>query len=89
MKISIALALLLLSAQSVIAATATIKTDRNSVDAACSSEGQIAKCGNDVVGPLLFKCIQDHKAANEKIFKISTGCKSAIDKLQADKKAQK
>ena len=89
MKISITLTLLLLSAQSVFAATATIKTDRNTVDAACANESQVAKCGNDVVGKLLFKCIQDYKAANEKTFQISSGCSTAIEKLHSDKKAAK
>ena len=87
MKTILTLTLLLTCSHSAFALDATINNDRNSVDASCSNEGQVAGCGNDVVGKLLFKCINTYKKAHKKTFQISSGCKSAIKKLHADKKA--
>ena len=84
---------LVASSASVFAAdtapSTTVTNDRNTVDKSCSNEGKVAKCGNDVVGKALFDCIGAYKKANPDTFKISSACKTAIDKLHADKKAGK
>lgn len=65
-----------------------LKTDREAVNNACSAESKSASCSDEKVGTGLLKCI--HKYHQEhKDFKLSDGCKSAIEKLKEDKKQVK
>ena len=89
MKILFALTLVLTNFHTAFAADAKTQNAKNTVDASCSHEQEIAHCGNDVVGELLFTCIEDYQKANAKTFKVSSGCKMAIKKLHSIKKTKK
>ena len=62
-----------------------LKADRESVNNACSSESSKAGCGSEKVGTGLLRCIHAYKKAHKDDFKISDGCKSALEKLRADR----
>jgi hypothetical protein len=66
----------------------TIHADAQAIDSACTAESTTAKCGSDKVGTGLLKCIHAYKVANP-TFKVSAGCKTAMQQLHADKKAGK
>lgn len=63
--------------------------DAQAIDQACSAEGQTAGCGSEQVGTGLLKCIHAYKKAHKKDFKLSSGCKAAIQKARADRKGKK
>jgi len=69
-------------------ATNTKTADKQAVDSACTAEATAAGCGSEQVGSGLLKCIGAYKKAN-KGFKLSPGCKAAIDKLKTDRAAKK
>ncbi|MGZ3703582.1 MAG: hypothetical protein ACXWSD_17625, partial [Bdellovibrionota bacterium] len=56
---------------------------------ACTAEAQTAGCGSEQVGTGLLKCIHAYKKAHKKDFKLSDGCKAALQKEHADMKAKK
>ena len=62
-----------------------LKNDREAINNACTSEATTAGCGSEKVGTGLLKCIHAYKQAHKKDFKVSDGCKSAMQKLHADK----
>lgn len=63
--------------------------DALAIDQACTAEAQTAGCGSEQVGTGLLKCIGAYKKANKKNFKISDGCKAAMQKARADRKTKK
>lgn len=65
-----------------------LKADREAVNNACKTEGTTAGCGDQKVGTGLLKCIHKYKKAHREEFKISEGCKSAMQELHKDKKAK-
>jgi hypothetical protein len=67
---------------SVFAADAAMTADAQALNTACASEAQTAGCGSDKVG----KCIHEYKEKNPS-FKVSDGCRDAMKKMHADKKA--
>lgn len=62
----------------------TLKTDRDAVNSSCTAEASTAGCGNEQVGTGLLKCIHTYKQTH-KDFKVSEGCKTAMQKLHHDK----
>jgi len=88
-KLALTLITLTTLSQTAFAADATLKADRQAIDSACTQEAQTAGCGNEVVGKGLLKCIHAYKQKNQKTFTISSGCKTAMAQLRADKKAGK
>jgi len=62
--------------------------DAEAVDSACTADAATAGCGSEKVGTGLLKCMHAYKKAH-KDFKFSDGCKSAMQKMRADKKAGK
>jgi hypothetical protein len=76
-----------LSASPVFAADATMQADAQGIDSACQADAATAGCGSEVVGKGLLKCLFAYKKANAKTFHFSEGCKAAMKKMHADKKA--
>lgn len=62
-----------------------LKTDREAINNSCMAEATTAGCGSEKVGTGLIKCIHAYKQAHKKDFKLSDGCKSAMQKLHNDK----
>lgn len=58
--------------------------DAQAIDQACTAEAQTAGCGSEQVGTGLLKCIHAYKKAHRKDFKISDGCKEAMQKMHQD-----
>ncbi len=79
---------ILASAPAAYAADAAMKDDNQAINTACTADAQTAGCGSEVVGKGLLKCLHAYKEAH-KDFKFSDGCKSAMEKRHADKKAGK
>jgi hypothetical protein len=60
--------------------------DAQGIDTACASDATTAGCGNEKVGTGLLKCLHAYKRAN-KSFTFSPSCKTAMEKMHADRKA--
>ena len=69
-------------------AHADMKADREAVDAACSQDAVTAGCQGQTFGKGLMKCMQSYKKSHKE-FKVSDACKSAGEKLRADRKEKK
>ncbi len=63
--------------------------DALAIDQACVADAQTAGCGSEQVGTGLLKCIHAYKRGHRKEFKVSDGCKAAMEKARADRKAKK
>ncbi len=79
---------LTLSSSAVFAADATLATDNQSINTACTADAQTAGCGSDKVGGGLLKCLHAYKVAHPGT-KYSAGCVTAMKQRHADKKAGK
>lgn len=62
--------------------------NREAVKAACSQEITTANCGDKEIGKGLLKCVSQYRKQN-KDFKISDGCKTAMKDLRKNKHAHK
>lgn len=62
-----------------------LKSDRMAINNSCTAEATTAGCANEKVGSGLLKCIHAYKQTHKKDFKLSEGCKSAMQKLHNDK----
>jgi hypothetical protein len=63
--------------------------DALAIDAACTAEAQTAGCGDEKVGTGLLKCVGAYRKAHKKDFKVSDGCKAALQKARADRKEKR
>jgi len=89
MKIqSVVLAAALLSPLAAFADKTTMEADKAAVSAACATDAKTANCSDKKVGTGLLRCLHDHKKAHKE-FKLSAGCKTAINQHRADKKEKK
>ncbi len=75
------------SALSFAAGKESMGADAQAVDAACTADAATAGCGSEKVGTGLMKCLHAYKKAHKKDFKMSDGCKAAMEKHHADKAA--
>jgi len=62
--------------------------DAQGIDTACAPDSQTASCGSDKVGTGLLKCLWAYKKAH-KDYKFTDGCREAMAKAKADRKAKK
>ncbi len=69
-------------------AKSDMKANREAVNEACSVEATTAGCSGQKVGKGLIKCVQSYKKSNKE-FKVSDGCKAAIEKMHESRKAKK
>ena len=58
--------------------------DAQAIDAACAADAKTANCGDEKVGTGLLKCLHAYKKEHKKDFKVSDGCKSAMEKMHED-----
>ena len=80
--------LVFLSSFSMAVDKAQMQADRDAVKSACTAEATQAGCAGQEVGKGLLKCMGTYKKAN-KDFKMSEGCKSAMQKLKSDRQSRK
>jgi len=70
------------------ASAAVSPADDQSVNAACAADAATSGCSGQQASHGLVKCMQTYRKANSS-FAFSTGCKAAMIKRDADRKASK
>jgi hypothetical protein len=63
--------------------------DALAIDKACAAEAQTAGCGAEKVGTGMLRCLHTYRKEHRKDFKVSEGCKAALQKARASRKARK
>lgn len=87
MKMTMMTLVLMFGMSNVSLAKENSSANAEAVNTACSQEASSAGCGTEKVGSGLLKCLRKYKKENKE-FKFSDGCKSAMKTLRADKKSR-
>jgi hypothetical protein len=88
LKVVLSVMFVLSATAAYAAPDATIQSDDQAINSACSTDAQTASCGSEVVGKGLLKCLHAYKKATPS-FKLSASCKAAMKQRHSDKEAGK